>query len=57
MMTMQEACALPIPEEYQQTPNIYRLAQIINSTGNAAKIMRTLAIAASTSAEKGGGKE
>lgn len=42
MMTMKEADALPIPERYKNTPNLYRLARIINSTDCPDKIMATL---------------
>lgn len=41
-MTLQEANALPIPEQFKKTPNIYRLAQIIRSTGDADRIMAVL---------------
>ena len=42
MMTMKEAESLPIPEQYKSTPNIYRLARIINSTDCPDKIMAAL---------------
>ena len=42
MMTMKEAEALPIPEQYKNTPNLYRLAQIINSSQHCDKIMAML---------------
>ena len=42
MMTLNEAYALPIPEAYKNTPNIYRLARIIASSEHADKIMATL---------------
>ena len=42
MMTMKEAEALPIPEQYKNTPNIYRLACIINSSKHRDKIMAVL---------------
>lgn len=42
MMTLQEANALPIPEQYKDTPNIYRLARIINSSQHRDKIMAAL---------------
>lgn len=42
MMTLNEAYALPIPEKYKDTPNIYRLARIINSTNCPDKIMAAL---------------
>lgn len=42
MMTLKEANALPIPEQYKDTPNIYRLARIINSSKHRDKIMAAL---------------
>lgn len=42
MMTMKEADALPIPDQYKNTPNIYRLARIICSSEHCDKIMATL---------------
>lgn len=42
MMTMQEAEALPIPEQYKNTPNIYRLARIIASSEHSDKILAAL---------------
>ena len=42
MLTMKEVEALPIPEKYKATPNIYRLAQIISSTTCPDKIMSVL---------------
>ena len=35
MMSMEQVKALPIPEEYQKTPNIYRLARIIRSSNGS----------------------
>lgn len=48
MMTLNEAYALPIPEKYKDTPNIYRLTCIINSSKHRDKIMAALAIAAAS---------
>ena len=42
MMTMKEAEALPIPEQYKNTPNIYRLARIIASSEHSDKILAAL---------------
>lgn len=60
MMTMQEANALPIPEQYKSTPNIYRLACIINSSKHADKIMAALPLFLanrSTQTEQKGGED
>lgn len=45
MMTHEEMMNLPIPEEYKDTPNFYRLAKFIQSTGNARQIMAALEVA------------
>lgn len=50
MMTLQEAEALPIPEQFKKTPNIYRLARIIRSTGDADRIMASLEVLAASGA-------
>lgn len=42
MMPLKEANALPITEHNKDTPNIYRLARIINSSKHRAKIMAAL---------------
>lgn len=42
MMTMKEADALPIPEQYKNTPNLYRLARIIASSEHSDKILAAL---------------
>ncbi len=42
MMTLNKAYELPIPEKYKDTPNIYRLARIINSTNCPDKIIEAL---------------
>ena len=41
-MTTQEANALPIPEQYKNTPNLYRLARQIASSPHCDKILQTL---------------
>ena len=60
MMTMKEAEALPIPEQYKSTPNIYRLARIIASSEHADKIMATLPLVlqnrSTQTEQRGGGK-
>ena len=42
MMTMKEADVLPIPEQYKNTPNIYRLACDIASSEHSDKILAAL---------------
>lgn len=42
MMTKKETEALPIPEQYKNIPNIYRLACDIASSKHSDKIMKTL---------------
>jgi len=60
MMTLNEAYALPIPEKYKSTPNIYRLVRIIASSEHADKIMATLPLVlpnrSTQTTQKGGGK-
>ena len=60
MMTMKEAEALPIPEQYKSTPNIYRLARIIASSEHADKIMAALPLVlqnrSTQTEQKGDGK-
>lgn len=42
MMSYEESQRLPIPEEYKNTPNIYRLACMLESTGRPLQIIRAM---------------
>lgn len=44
MMSLEEACGLPIPEKNRNCPNIYRLACILESTGRAMEILSALEV-------------
>lgn len=45
MLTLEEARQLPIPERYKDTPNLYRLACILQSTGSANEILAAMDVA------------
>lgn len=60
MMTIRENDALPIPEEYKNTPNLYRLARFIASCEHCDKIMAALPLileARTAQAEQKGGEK
>ena len=42
MMTHEEMMQLPIPEKHKDTPNIYRLARLLNSTGRPFQILSAM---------------
>lgn len=54
MMTYEESLKLEIPEAYKDRPNFYRLARIIQSTGNSEKILAAMEVLFSAAGIKEG---